>query len=128
MQAFDAKLKNLKKMYNNNVVKGGDYIETNQAKTSLRKKKNRVSYDLNAQPHVQPMMQPDGRYSAKDTRPVYTSSRKYDRLIINNPHGNNSGLRNVSRSMGVTTKNQYTKGNIDSLFKPNRRDNDEVIT
>ena len=26
MQAFDAKLKNLKKMYNNNVIKGGDYI------------------------------------------------------------------------------------------------------
>lgn len=77
------------------------------------------------------MQQPDGtngRYSAKDTRPIYTSNRKYERLIINNPHGNNSGLRNVSRSMGVTTKNQYTKGNIDSLFKPNRKDNDEVVT
>ena len=48
MHVFDAKLKNLKKMYNKNVQNGGDYIETNQAKTSLRKKKNRVSYDLNA--------------------------------------------------------------------------------
>ena len=73
-------------------------------------------------------MTTDGRYSAKDTRPIYTSSRKYDRLIISNPHGNNSGLRNVSRSMGVTTKNQYTKGNIDSLFKPTMKNNDEVVT
>ena len=48
IQGFDAKMKNLKKMYNNNVQKGSDYIETGQAKTSLRKKKNRVSYDLNA--------------------------------------------------------------------------------
>lgn len=28
MHHFDTKLKNLKKMYNNNIQKGSDYIET----------------------------------------------------------------------------------------------------
>ena len=44
MNQFDAKLRNLKKMYNQQVK--SDYTEAGNAKTSIRNKKNRISHDV----------------------------------------------------------------------------------
>jgi hypothetical protein len=44
MNQFDAKLRNLKRMYNQQVK--SDYTEGGNAKTSIRNKKNRISHDV----------------------------------------------------------------------------------
>lgn len=44
MNNFEAKLKNLKKMYNNQVK--NDYTSDISYKTSIRNKKNRISHDI----------------------------------------------------------------------------------
>lgn len=44
MNQFDAKLTNLKKMYNQQVK--SDYTEGGNAKTSIRNRKNRISHDV----------------------------------------------------------------------------------